>query len=74
MKQGRRNVSNTGDAPIQLDQSFIESIERLQLAVAKKIYRKSSIRSRPCIILHSNFPRLVLEVFQKWEILEQNVF
>ena len=28
-------------------------------------YRKSSIRSRPCIILNPNFPRLVLEVFQK---------
>ena len=29
------------------------------------IYRKSSIRSRPCIILNPKFPRLVLEVFQK---------
>ena len=28
-------------------------------------YRKSSIRIRPCIILDSNFLRLVLEVFQK---------
>ena len=32
-------------------------------------YRKSSIRSRPCIILDSNFPRLVLELFQKLCIL-----
>ena len=31
----------------------------------KNIYRKSSIRSRPCIILVQNFPRLVLEVFKK---------
>ena len=28
-------------------------------------YRKSSIRSRPCIISNPKFPRLVLEVFQK---------
>ena len=27
-------------------------------------YRKSSIRSRSCIILNHKFPRLVLEVFQ----------
>ena len=31
----------------------------------KNEYRKSSIRSRPCIILNPKFPRLVLEVFQK---------
>ena len=35
-------------------------------------YRKSSIRSRPCIILNPKFPRLVLEVFQKLQFLEQN--
>ena len=29
-------------------------------------------RSRPCIILSPKFPRLVLEVFQKLQILEQN--
>ena len=28
-------------------------------------YSKSSIRSRPCIILNPKFPTLVLEVFQK---------
>ena len=38
----------------------------------KSIYRKSSIRSRPCIILNPKFPRLVLEVFQKLQFLEQN--
>ena len=37
-------------------------------------YRKSSIRSRPCIILDSNFLRLVLEVIQKPWILQQNFF
>ncbi len=35
-------------------------------------YRKSSIRSRPCIISNPKFPRLVLEVFQKLQFLEQN--
>ena len=37
-------------------------------------YRKSSIRSRPCIILDSNFPRLVLEVHQILRLLEQKIF
>ena len=32
-------------------------------------YHKSLIRSRPCIILDSNFLRLVLELFQKLRIL-----
>ena len=36
------------------------------------MYRKSSIRSRPCIISNPKFPRLVLEVFQKQQFLEQN--
>ena len=36
------------------------------------VYRKSSIRSRPCIISNPKFPRLVLEVFQKLQFLEQN--
>ena len=31
-------------------------------------YRKSSIRSQPCIILNQIFLRLVLEVFQKVSI------
>ena len=39
---------------------------------AQPIYRKSSIRSRPCIISNPKFPRLVLEVFQKLQFLEQN--
>ena len=35
------------------------------VTIKQKIgYRKSSIRSRPCIILNPKFPRLVLEVFQ----------
>ena len=29
------------------------------------LYRKSSIRSRPCIILNLKFPILVLKLFQK---------
>ena len=29
------------------------------------VYRKSSIRSGPCVILNPKFPRLILEVFQK---------
>ena len=37
-------------------------------------YRKSSIRSRPCIILDPNFLRLALEVFQKVSILQQTFF
>ena len=37
-------------------------------------YRKSSIRSRLSIILDSNFPRLVLEVFEKLRILHQSFF
>jgi len=32
---------------------------------AENMYRKSSLRSRPCIILNPKFPRLVLEVFHK---------
>ena len=43
-------------------------------SVASLIYRKSSIRSRPCITLDSNFLRLVLEIFQKLRILQQNFF
>ena len=38
----------------------------------QKAYRKSSIRSRPCIILNPKFPRVVLEVFQLILILELN--
>ena len=34
----------------------------------KNINRKSSIRSQPCNILDPNFPRLVLEVLQKYDI------
>ena len=30
------------------------------------------IRNRPCIISNPKFPRLVLEVFQKLQFLEQN--
>ena len=37
VKQGPRNVSNTRGTSIQLEQSFIESVERMQLPVAKKI-------------------------------------
>ena len=37
-------------------------------------YRKSSTRSRPCIILDPKFPRLVLEVLSKVQLLEQNIF
>ena len=40
--------------------------------IEKLIYSKSSIRSRPCIISNPKFPRLVLEVFQKLQFLEQN--
>ena len=36
------------------------------------MYRKSSIRSQPYIILNPKFPRLLLEVFQKLECLEQH--
>ena len=36
-------------------------------------YRKSSIRSRPCIILDPKIPRLVLEVLYKVQLLEQKV-
>ena len=35
-------------------------------------YRKSSIKSRPCISSNPKFPRLLLEVFQKLQFLEQN--
>ena len=38
------------------------------------IYRKSSIRSQPCIILNPNFPRFVLEVHQILRLLEQKFF
>ena len=38
------------------------------------IYRKSLIRSQLCIILDSDFPRLVLKVIQKVCILEQIFF
>ena len=34
-------------------------------------YRKSSITSRPCIILDPKIPRLVLEVHHKVQFLEQ---
>ena len=37
-------------------------------------YRKSSIRSRPCIILDPTFYRLVLEVLKKVRNLEQKFF
>ena len=37
-------------------------------------YRKSSIRSRSCIILDPNSHRLVLEVFKKVSILQQTFF
>ena len=46
----------------------------LPLPIESFIYRKSSIRSRPCINLDPNFPRLVLEVFQKVSILQQTFF
>ena len=36
-------------------------------------YRKSFIRSQPCIISDSNFPRLVLEVHQKILLLEEKL-
>ena len=37
------------------------------------VYRKYSIRSRPCVISDPDFPRLVLEVLQKiWK--EQTFF
>ena len=32
--------------------------------LSQENYRKSLIRSQPCIILDPKFPRLVLEVFQ----------
>ena len=38
------------------------------------IYDKSSIRSRPCISLDPKFPRLLLEVIQKMQLLEQKFF
>ena len=41
---------------------------------AGRKYRKSSIRSRLCIILDPNVLRLVLEVFQKVSILQQILF
>ena len=34
-------------------------------------YPKSSISSRPCIILDPKIPRIVLEVFEKAYLLEQ---
>ena len=37
----------------------------MEIQFEDSIYRKSSIRSRPCIILNPKFHRLVLEVFQK---------
>ena len=49
--------------------AFIQSNKLSKFVVG---YRKSLIRSRPCIILNPKFPRLVLEVFQKLQFLEQN--
>ena len=37
-------------------------------------YRKSSIRRRPCIVLDPKFHRLVLEVVQKVQSMEQKRF
>ena len=37
-------------------------------------YSKSSIRSRPCIILDPNFSRLVLEVLQKYQFYSKTFF
>ena len=34
-------------------------------------YRKSSFRSRPCIVSNTNFPRLALEAFQKLCIFQE---
>ena len=44
------------------------------LSLKSLSYRKSSIRSRPCINLDPKFHRLVLEVLKKVQILEQNFF
>ena len=38
------------------------------------MYGKSSIRSRPCIILDTKFHRLVLEVLKRLQFLEQKDF
>ena len=38
-------------------------------------YHKSSIRSRPCVILDPNFPKLVLEVYQNiWILKQESIF
>ena len=65
------------DVPGRIDESippneklWMEYIDRNP--VINFIYRKSSIRSRPCIILNPKFPRLVLEVLQKVKFLEQH--
>ena len=52
-----------------------KSIKKEQISewvFGKITYHKSSIRSRPCIISNPKFPRLVLEVFQNLQFLEQN--
>ena len=40
--------------------------ERMPTPIYSKVnYRKSLIRSQPCIVLNPKIPRLVLEVFKK---------
>ena len=56
-------VSNEeGKGRVSMNQSVRDVIYKTGRIAA---YRKSSNRSRPCIILDSKFPRLVLEVLQK---------
>ena len=43
-------------------------------SILKLVYCKSSIRSRPSIILDTKFHRLVLEVLKRLQFLEQKDF
>ena len=48
--------------PDDLQENCCHFQSKQKIAHSSFEYRKSSIRSRPCIILNSKFPRLVLEV------------
>ena len=66
---GIEESEKIGDFLVEWSSDIVPSQGTRKPLVEK--YRKSSIRSRPCIISNPKFPRLVLEVFQKLQFLEQ---
>ena len=70
----RKNVEFSRIPFDQRNSSAISTIVQKGINHHTINYRKSSIRSRPCIILDPKIPRFVLGVLCKVKLIEQMIF